>query len=257
MPQLPYQFISPQVELEDTRRDIPKSRRSISCLTNEEPEYMRSKIVLEDGGTTENNPAYLAFKYARSLLRILGEKIEDYQFQVVSIGTGTETGKGCDPSVLERNWTKPSGSYATTIQRFLFGDVFRITMRSYEVHNRLVTKLGGEGPGTNYMRAQFKVTKHQLMRRDDVSKKNIQSLIESVEKYIYLDSSKQSYSKHFQGIIDLLKQENVIRPPKPDCSRIDEYRTKEMPENVMGTNPNNPNNIKIDVEDRNGRQLEG
>ena len=207
-------FYFSAVEFQDKRRNIPKPRRSISYLTNEEPEYLRKKIIFEDGTTTANNPGYIAFKYARSYLRIIGEAVEDYRFELVSIGTGTETGTHDDPSRKHKSWLRATGSYAATLRRFLWGDVFRITMKSYEVHSRIVAKIGNEGPGSNYFRIQFKVTKHQLTHQDDYSRKNLESLVESVEEYMYQNSTKEAYSEHFQGIINLLKKEDVIRPPK-------------------------------------------
>ena len=76
------------------------------------------------------------------------------------------------------------------------------------MHSRLVAKLGGEGPGSNYFRAQFKASRYQLKRRDDCFKKNIESLIESVEKYIYADDAK----KEDQEVENYRKAESLMEP---------------------------------------------
>ena len=220
------------VEIKDPKGEENVGDKSVPYLSIEEPEYLRDSIVFEDGCTTANNPARLAMKYAKAYLKTVGEDFKEYQYQIVSIGTGTPSGGHDDPSERHKNWGKPNGTHAFTIRRLLVHDVFSMGMRAYEVHCKLQSKLGEkESPEAHYHRIQFKMGKHQRKHMDDRSKKNTKSIIEAADRYIYSDERKEAYSPHFQGVIDCLKREDVIRPPKIHYADLEMVRPESRPTN--------------------------
>jgi len=90
-----------------------------------------------------------------------------------------------------------------------------------------------EGCGSGYFRVQFPVTEEQLNNMDNAEAKNINSLIESAEKYLY-NEEKDRLSQHFQGIVQLLSQQDIVRPQGLK-SYFDECMQKDQAKRIFCT----------------------
>jgi hypothetical protein len=178
--------------------------RSISPTDfNSPPYYSRNRILVEDGGTTSNNPTFLGIRYALKCLGVSGNLLH-YDLQVVSLGTGSTSGKESPPPLKSGN-----GSFSAFVREFRSDPLF-ISRNAYNIHNLVMNKYfdGQEGPGTGYFRVQFKLKKEQI-RIDNIDTSNLNNLIEQARSYMFDSDGK--YSAHFQGILDMLA-EDVQRP---------------------------------------------
>jgi len=182
-----------------------KSKRSVSpTRIYDPPAYTRSTIAIEDGGTTANNPTLLAIKYAKSAMAVTGNNFQ-YHLQVVSIGTGNLHGFECPPPAMFGN-----GSLLQFISKFTKDPLF-MARASFNVHNQVMDEYfdGHEGPGSEYFRIQFKITKEQRNRMDNCDPANIKGLIKAAQSYLFHKPGQ--YSQHFAALLQMLS-EDVARP---------------------------------------------
>jgi len=201
------------------------ARRSITWNSTEAPEYMRGSIILEDGGTTHNNPAFLGMKLASAQLKANGYTDDEFQFQVISIGTGSETGTEVDPTLADKGWKKQSadGGFDNVVRRVFLDDVFGMKAKEWRAHLKVKASLGnkeGAEPGSNYYRVQFKLKKDQLGHMDNSKRDHMDGLVESAEGYLFEEDS-EKYSTSFQNLVDFIKQDcerpiwKDLRPQQP------------------------------------------
>jgi len=103
-----------------------------------------------------------------------------------------------------------NGSLMSFLSKFSNDPLF-ISRNSYNVHNQVMDQYfnGQEGPGTDYFRVQFKITKDQWERMDNTDMSNVKGLIKQAQNYMY--SENEGYSEHFQALLDMLR-EDTTRP---------------------------------------------
>jgi len=173
---------------------------------HEDGDYVRDEIVLEDGGTSTNNPSMMAIDYAISCMKTKGLNPDDYQFQLISIGTGTLSGKEEDPTNHMKYWNKEDSFKFKfgALGRLFLDDLLSRKKKAHGVHLKAMKRFGcKEGPGSHYYRIQFLINKHQATWMDDCSDQNLMDLIKAAEDYIFKE--KKDYSHHFNGLVSVLK----------------------------------------------------
>jgi len=225
----------PPIMFRDPLRRIPKQRqprKSVAWNSLEAPEYLRDHLIYEDGGTTHNNPVELAYKLARLQLKAHGYNHEDFQFQVISIGTGSESGTEVDPTIKERGWKKESadGGFDNVIRRVFLDDVFSMKVKEWRAHLKVRGKLGhkeGAEPGSNYWRIQFELGKGLTGQMDNSKRVHMDALVRAAETYLFKDGSKE-YTDSFKSLTAYLSKE---------CERP-QFDSKEAQESLKATKEN-------------------
>ncbi len=233
----------PPIMVRDQLRNLPKLRRprkSVTWNSLETPEYLRDHLIYEDGGTTHNNPTELAYKLARMHLKAHGYNHEDFQFQVVSLGTGSENGLEEDPTIKEKGWKKESadGGFDNVIRRVFLDDVFSMNVKEWRAHLKVKGKLGdkeGDEPGSNYWRIQFRLGKNLTGQMDNSKKDHMDALVRAAESYLYKEGTKE-HTDSFKALAAYLSKE--CERPKFDSQEAQESlkATKETSQQPLQVN---------------------
>jgi len=163
----------PPVRLKRFENNEEESRKRITSPDveiHEHGNYFRDEIILEDGGLTANNPSLIAYEYAVSCIKAKGQNPADYRFQIVSISTGSSSGKEEDPTLKMKYWNKEDTGTGKidAIGRLFFDDMLNRKKRKYGTYLKTFKRFDcKEGPGSDFFRVQFVVTKYQKSNMDD------------------------------------------------------------------------------------------
>jgi len=205
--------------------------------------YDRQWIAFEDGGTKMNNPSKAALKLAQLHIKQKGENPDDYEIRLLSLGTGSLSGKQDDPTktfhncvlhclewlgkkrlfknfldkLVHNQWT---GSALGVIDRRLTGDVFEVLINAHNDHLEVKQFFKERGNPEGYRRQQFKITEHQLDNMDDCSESNMDGLVKQAENMLFeggdndQEQKKKEWSKTFKECVNFLSLKIVQQPPE-------------------------------------------
>jgi len=196
----------PPEEFEIGSRSVSEELTPWSSL-DEESEYDRERIIFQDGGTTANNPSLLCLELANKKIRAEGKKPSKYNIRLLSLGTGTVSGKQ-EPLWKQKNQIKScncwsllflcikgiydnitndklgskDGGRDDALFNQLLKDPCNVTTNSHNVHMEVKGIFEEQERTQDYLRIQFKISADQLKGMDDYSEKNINKLIKSAEE---------------------------------------------------------------------------
>jgi len=189
----------------------------------------REMLFFEDGGVTCNNPSLQGYRYSKNLLKLHHYNPREYQFQIYSLGTGATKFDEPDPAheiikKLEKKGGKVQSGLWDSLHRLAFNDPFNIARQSYQNHIDMKEKLVSMEKRTKisqkYFRLQFEVTKEQLGKLDDSSKKHIGNLIAAAEYCIEKNKVFENIIVSLKTPVERPKNLTERKPPLPFIASI-------------------------------------
>jgi len=150
--------------------------------------YDKKIMIFEDGGTKANNPSALCLDLAKWKLTRDGYNPADFNIRLLSIGTGELNPiYKKEKKVKSISWYNPAipdGGLDHVLYRLLGNDVFNVTTNSQNVHVDMTLLYELTNKEEDYQRVQFEISPDQLEYMDDISEKNILSLVQTANKTV-------------------------------------------------------------------------
>mmetsp|Transcript_17164 Transcript_17164/g.15051 ORF Transcript_17164/g.15051 Transcript_17164/m.15051 type:complete len:232 (+) Transcript_17164:576-1271(+) len=175
-----------------------------------ETRFNQSEIILEDGGTSANNPVKWGIDYALAFLKEKHYDMNRVKLQMVSISTGDYQ------DIEEIKGNKGGIGFINEMLNDPLDIIKKIELNHLEAKKFFGDREGGD---SDYHRITFDIDK--TMEFDITNKKYYSKLLKIAEDYLYEDKAKGIYKPHFRHVLAMLSktyrrpafmEEDISRP---------------------------------------------